>query len=514
MSQETEVKNTNTEVEGDVPKVANKSVYGKRYVGAKELVTLFVTGEVNKFSVESYLSYFLLNVFGLDSRVIAAFALAELTWDLVNDSIFAVIVDRTRTRFGKFKPWAFATIGPYAIASIALWLTPLFIGKQNWGPLSWQKITIYCVISLFKETIGTLYNCAVGGLNSTYTPSIDDKAALIALDNIGDFEKVPSYIMVVLLDLAATGAIAISVENVYIIMGTATLLLSFLGMFIRLLVIKERIVQVEEKPKIRDGLRNFFGNKLQVIMTLSNILAAFGNVGGPFGNMFWLDVMKSASLKVVVGIPASPLTYVSYMYLPKLRKKFTMKQLWFMAQLVPQIGYIIVFIVGFNNLDNLWIMIPALMFHEMCISAVYSIGKVIPQLMGQEIIDYGEWKTGKRTEAMTGFISSLATKIVSEIQNAISTAVVSFIGYESGVHSVQKMRTKQAIFAMYTVIPIFMGAFSYIPMLFYDLDDETRTIMYQELTERRSEILRKSQENIVEEYKNGAVPAETDNVEQ
>ncbi len=498
----TETEKTNVQIDtaaNDIPVATSTSVYGKRYVGAKELVTLFVTGEVNKFNLDSYLSYFMLNVFGLDSRIIAAFALATLAWDIINDSIFAYIVDRTRTRFGKFKPWAFATIGPYAIACISLWLTPLFIGDQNWGPLSWQKITIYCVISVLKETIGTLYGCAIGGLNSTYTPSIDDKSALIALDNIGDFEKVPSYFMVILLDLAAAGAIGISVENVYIFMGAGTLLVSFMGMFVRICVIKERIVQVEEKPKLIDGLRNFFGNRLQVLLTLSNILSAFGNVSGPFSNMFWLDVMGSASLKVITGIPASPLTYVSYMYLPKLRKKFNMKQLWYISRAVPQLGWIIVFAIGFNNLDNLWIMIPGIMFHEMCISAVYSIGKVIPELMGQEIIDYGEWKTGKRTEAMTGFISSLATKIVSEIQNAVSTAVVSFIGYEAGIGTVQSMKTKQAIFAMYSVVPIILGAFSYIPMLFYNLDDKTKTIMYHELTERRKNIVIKSQEHVFED---------------
>ena len=493
MSQGTEEKKTQTE-NSYMPMTSSDSIYGKRYVGAKELVTLFVTAEINKFNVEGYLSYFMLNVFGLDSRIIAAFAVANLAWDLINDSIFAYIVDRTRTRFGKFKPWAFATIGPYAVACIALWVTPLFIGDQNWGPLSWQKIVIYCVISVLKETIGTLYTCAINGLNATYTPSIDDKAALIALDNIGDFEKVPSYAMVVLLDLAAVGAIGISVENVYIFMGAGTILVSMLGMFVRICVIKERIVQVEEKPKLIDGLRNFFGNRLQVLLTLSNILGAFGNVGGPFSNMFWLDVMGSASLQVICGIPASPLTYVSYMYLPKLRKKFTTKQLWFMSNLVPEIGWIVAFIVGFNNLDNMWIMIPALMFHEICFSSVYSIKKTIPQLMEQEIIDYGEWKTGKRTEAMTSFIASLATKIVSQIQNAVSTAVVSFIGYEAGVASVQSMKTKQAIFAMYSVIPLICGALGYIPMFFYNLDDKTRTIMYHELTERRANIIKKSQE--------------------
>ena len=496
MSQKTEEKKTQTE-ESYMPMTSSDSIYGKRYVGAKELVTLFVTAEINKFNVEGYLSYFMLNVFGLDSRIIAAFAVANLAWDLINDSIFAYIVDRTRTRFGKFKPWAFATIGPYAVACIALWVTPLFIGDQNWGPLSWQKIVIYCVISIFKETVGTLYNCAVNGLDSTFTPSIDDKAALIAIDNIGGFEKVPVYVMVILLDLAAAGTIGISVENVYIFMGAGTAFISALGMLVHIFVIKERIVQVEEKPKLIDGLRNFFGNKLQVCLSLSNFLSAFGSVGGPFSNLFWLDVMGSASLEVVCGVPAAPLTYISYMYFPKLNKKFSTKTLWIASKAVPQLGWTITFLIGINNLDNLWIMIPALMFAEICFSSVYSLGKIIPQLMQQEIIDYGEWKTGKRTEAMTSFISSLATKLVTQVQNAVSSAVISFIGYEAGVGTVQSMKTKQAIFAMYTVIPIVLGIFSYIPMLFYDLDDKTKTIMYHELTERRNNIIKKSQEKAI-----------------
>ena len=107
-------------------------------------------------------------------------------------------------------------------------------------------------------------------------------------------------------------------------------------------------------------------------------------------------------------------------------------------------------------------------------------------------------ETGKRTEAMTSFIAGLATKIVTQVQNAVSTAVVSIIGYEAGVGTVQSMKTKQAIFAMYSVIPIILGALAYIPMAFYNLDDKTKTIMYHELTERRNNIIKKSQENVVD----------------
>ena len=50
---------------------------------------------------------------------------------------------------------------------------------------------------------------------------------------------------------------------------------------------------------------------------------------------------------------------------------------------------------------------------------------------------------------------------------------------------------------MYSIIPIVLGIFAYIPMFMYKLDDKTKTIMYHELTERRNSILAKSQEAAV-----------------
>mgnify|MGYP003291762404 CR=1 FL=1 len=52
---------------------------------------------------------------------------------------------------------------------------------------------------------------------------------------------------------------------------------------------------------------------------------------------------------------------------------------------------------------------------------------------------------------------------------------------------------------MYSVIPIVLGIFAYIPMFMYKLDDKTKTVMYHELTERRANIIKKSQENVIED---------------
>ena len=64
MSTETEKVNIQVQTTADdIPPAVATNVYEKQYIGAKELVTLFISGEVNKFNLDSYLSHFMLNVF-------------------------------------------------------------------------------------------------------------------------------------------------------------------------------------------------------------------------------------------------------------------------------------------------------------------------------------------------------------------------------------------------------------------------------------------------------------------
>mgnify|MGYP001232355310 FL=1 len=133
-------------------------------------------------------------------------------------------------------------------------------------------------------------------------------------------------------------------------------------------------------------------------------------------------------------------------------------------------------------------MIPVLMAKETIEMSVYGIRKVIPAEMYNEAMDYCEWKNGFRTEGMTSMAKGLATKLVGTVSGTIKPIIMKKIGYEQGrAVGTQSDRTKYALFAMTTIIPIITGLLGIVPKFFYDLTGEKREKMYEELLARREE---------------------------
>ena len=81
---------------------------------------------------------FYTDVFGLAAGTAAAILLAARLWDAVVDPIVGILADRTRTRWGKFRPWILFTAVPWAIIMVLAYTTPkgwsmaAMIVTENW----------------------------------------------------------------------------------------------------------------------------------------------------------------------------------------------------------------------------------------------------------------------------------------------------------------------------------------------------------------------------------------------
>ena len=123
-------------------------------------------------------------------------------WDVINDVFFGAIVDKTRTRWGKFKPYLVALGISGTIGTCIYWLLPiLFSGR---GQEDIWKFIGYLALMVVREGAGTFRAIAQKGIQATITPHPVDRTRLIT---IADFvsgalgEKLPEQIMTILLDL-------------------------------------------------------------------------------------------------------------------------------------------------------------------------------------------------------------------------------------------------------------------------------------------------------------------------
>lgn len=84
----------------------------RRYVGTKETLAYIIYDISASFNISKYNDVFITDIvqIGLRFQTIVTFVIG--IWDVINDIFLAAIIDRTRTRFGKFKPFLILYAGP------------------------------------------------------------------------------------------------------------------------------------------------------------------------------------------------------------------------------------------------------------------------------------------------------------------------------------------------------------------------------------------------------------------
>lgn len=478
--------NSAVKVEEPSPRAVPKD---RRYVGSKETVAYILDDIAQSFNITKYNDIFVTDIIrvGLRFQEVVTFVIG--IWDIINDIFLAAIVDRTRTRWGKFKPWLIIYAIPGVIITIMFYMMPLIFGDRPLYDVS--KLAFYLILQMFTNLAGSLIAIARTGMTATITPNIIDRTRLITQANLlsGFVEKAPEILMGLFIDLVSRGALKIQMRSLYVSAGLVTSIAAGSFALIYAFVAKERVMQTVDRPSIFQGFKSVFTNKPLLLITLSEFLSAFSMNSGT--NYYYINVLGLASMSTIVGIPGAIVSPISYSYVPWARSKFSTKALWVVGSHIDNLLMTGVFLVGSinKNYKKLSVMIPAFMLRETIWMFFYGIKKVIPEEMRNEAIDYGEWKNGYRTEGMTGVAKGLASKLVGTLGQTIKAMILSRIGYVQGAgFGGQSEKTEYSLFWMCTILPVVTGILSIVPKLFYDLSGEKRDRMYRELHERRKAI--------------------------
>ncbi|MBQ8015150.1 MAG: MFS transporter, partial [Clostridia bacterium] len=100
----------------------------RRYVGSKETFAYILDDIAQSFNIGKYDDVFKTNILKIDLGLQSITNGVIGVWDIINDLFLAAIVDRTRTRWGKFKPWLVVYAVPGVLLSVIFWALPLFYG--------------------------------------------------------------------------------------------------------------------------------------------------------------------------------------------------------------------------------------------------------------------------------------------------------------------------------------------------------------------------------------------------
>jgi Na+/melibiose symporter-like transporter len=117
---------------------------------------------------------FYANDYGLSAGAAAAMLLWPRLWDAAFDPIMGVLADRTRTRWGKFRPWVLWTSLPWSIVMVLAYTTP----DKSWGWGAGMMIAYAGITNTLLMTLYSMNNMPYSALGGVMTSDLDERAKL------------------------------------------------------------------------------------------------------------------------------------------------------------------------------------------------------------------------------------------------------------------------------------------------------------------------------------------------
>lgn len=485
--------------------MSTENVKETRYVGVKENLAYGFANAGQVFGYNlfagSYLSMFFVKVFGIPSQAVATMILVLGIWDTINDPLMGGIIDKTRTRYGKLRPYLLIVPIPLAIMTILFWSGPIIMQDI---PNMTLKIVYMYISYIMWEFFYTIGDVPFWGMSTAISPSPSDRTRAISSARFisGLIGGLSTTILPVLIDLSGNGVIDWNLKQVFAFMGGLAAIF-ILGLFsLAGIFTKERVVQSVQEESIFEGFKYLFKNKPLMLIVLSNVIGTISAIASVFGNYYYNEVLNLMSLSLIVALFGTLSSYVAYIALPKIKEKLDNRKIILYIAVIKAITGAVAFLVGYKHYDTWYVAIPILAVQNIVFGFLGTINMVVPTEMIGDTVDYMEWKTGVRNEGVSFSVLTFVGKLTSSVSTSIATALLPIIGYQvvnktladGTVETIATCTTAAGkptqfwLWTFFTVVPNVLGLLSVVPFFFYDLRGEKLATIRAEMKVRREEL--------------------------
>lgn len=477
-----------------------ENVSTKNYLKFKEIAAyslgLFgfqaIVGLLNSYQAE-----FDGSILGANVSVVAILILVAKIISAVADPVVGNMVDRSKSKLGKFK-----SMIVYSIAPLLIFTAVVFIDV----PFKDNKIATYIWIFgtyLIWSIAMTMGDVPSQGIAAALTPNPTERTNVVSISNT--FKQVGFSACVVIVPIVCliipngsqvfgfegdTDTPMIGLEY----LGTA-ILTAILGCVLFALiplVNKERVItENNEKTTAKDMINALKNNKPFLLVIVSYFLGFGRQMAMGIQVQAATVILGSQNLVAVLGIVTAVGSMISMALCPMLIKKMNEKNAYILLSVYGFAASIFSFIVGHFWFINPTNMVLTVLFYASLFLIGLQFGAVtlMPMIMTADAVDYYEYETGKRMEGACYSILTLTIKVCLALGTAVGLIFVQASGYYAGLEAgAFTTKTKDIIFFAYTALPGVLALISVFPMLKYDIVGEKKAIITKALAERRGTV--------------------------
>lgn len=420
--------------------------------------------------VSSFLNMFYTDSLGISPMKVSILMIVARIWDAINDPMWGSFIDsRKPTKHGRFRPYILGASVPLAISAV-LMFTKLPGLTEN------QYLLFAYISYIFFGMMYTGTNIPYGSLASVITDDEIERSSLSMWRSIGaGFGGLPAQIILPLVVYYSTTVVIDGVEKQVKHIDSTKMFIAVLILAVLTVIVyyahfkltKERIT-LPPKQKAEDhSVRKSFGalaknGPFVSLCVVSMLLIAFQMYTQTNYNYLLTHYYNQPGLYSVVTVA----TYLPMaMFIPfmgKIIRRFGKKEICSVGLAFAAVINFIMFFIGFTPLvSNVYVFLILVFFSGA--GQTFLVLEIWALVM--DVIDYHEFRSGRREEGTSYSVYSFARKLGHTLAGFGTNALLALIGYETGAEA-QSTEVLDKLYTVTTLVPAIVLAIMFIVLNF------------------------------------------------
>ena len=424
----------------------------------------------------SYLTIFYTDIVGLAPAIVSAIMFGARIWDAINDPMFGTIAERTRTKYGRFRPYILFGTPIMALFCVLTFSAPFGNGTAR---VIWATVTYIGLGMLY-----TAVNLSYGSLSSVMTTDSEDRIELnfwrMIGANVGQLVlNAVSMPLILFFSAKAQKGTTVATSSGYFYTSFIFAIITLVLFMLVFKNSKEVIAAGKEEKKIplKMSVKTIIGNKPLICVFLMLMSYCIGlSIHSGLLVYYITYVVKRLDLAtILMTVPSVCSILVMFLTKGSIEKVGKKKML-----LISYIGMsLATILLGITDPKNIVLIV---IFQGMWGAAKF----VSPILMGSvpECIDYAEDKFGTICDGIAYSFVSLATKLGPALGPSIGLLA---LGSSYVANAEQSAETLARINFAVNYLPVAFLLLGIIPVILYPLNKEKNEEIKQRLDKKHAQ---------------------------
>lgn len=404
--------------------------------------------------VSMYLIFYLSDVLRVSAAVLGAVTVVLVVarvFDAISDPVMGVIVDNTRTRWGRFKPWILCG----AVASSVL----LVVMFTDFGLTDSTFVAVFALIYVLWGLAYTTNDIGYWSILPSLTQQQRERERIGAFArisaNIGVFALVIAIVPLSELLTTVTG----DARTAYTLIAVFCSILLLLFQTIMLVTVREdrSIVHTRERTRFRDLLRLVFRNDQLLVATIALLLfnLAFAITIG-FGLYYFTYIYGDVEMYTVFALVLGVAQIAALACYPMISRRMTRRTLFTGAVATVAAGYVVFALAPAGS------VVMTLLAALLLFSGQAAI-QLLMLMFIADTVEYGNWKFGRRNDSVTLSLQP----VIYKLSSALSSGVIGWTVIVSGMQQAESRAdmTESGMLlvkAAMLVVPLILVVASYV----------------------------------------------------